>query len=104
MCYSASAADAALNAACIKAAYYKCLKQQSCSRISRSQSKETVNQAAVAAVVQPGQVLTDTKAASKGVDGRATVSEGFHGELLPTNMMRSFFGRSPLRKAPKSNF
>jgi len=63
-----------------------------------------VNQAAVAAVVQPGQVLTDTKAASKGVDGRATVSEGFHGELLPTNMMRSFFGRSPLRKAPKSNF
>ena len=48
------------------------LKQQDCSRTSGSQSKETLNQAAVAAGVQPGQILADIKAAAKSVDGKAT--------------------------------
>ena len=95
-----SAASAATTAAvgCLDA----CLKQQSCSRSSGSQSKEAVNQAAVAVGVQP--VLADTKAAAKGVDRKATANEALQGKVMPTNMIRSFFGRSPLRKAPMSNF
>ncbi len=78
-----SAASAATTAAvgCLDAR----LKQQSCSRTSRSQSKETVNQAAVAVGVQPGQVLADTKAAAKGVDGKTTANEAFQAKFcLPT--------------------
>jgi len=61
-----------------------------------------VNQAAVAVGVQP--VLADTKAAAKGVDRKATANEALQGKVMPTNMIRSFFGRSPLTKAPMSNF